>query len=101
MNAMDERWMRRALALAEKGRGHVHPNPMVGAVIVRGGRVVGEGCHHEFGGAHAEIEAILAAGVRAKGGTLYVNLEPCSHWGKRRPARKRSRARASGAWSPP
>src|ERR1019366_5584642 len=81
----DEKWMRRALALAERGRGRVHPNPMVGAVLVRGGRVVAEGFHQGFGRAHAEIEAIQAAGVRAKGSTLYVNLEPCSHWGKTPP----------------
>jgi diaminohydroxyphosphoribosylaminopyrimidine deaminase / 5-amino-6-(5-phosphoribosylamino)uracil reductase len=81
----DEKWMRRALALAEKGRGQVHPNPMVGAVLVRGGRVVAEGFHQEFGSAHAEIEAIRAAGERAKGATLYVTLEPCSHWGKTPP----------------
>jgi diaminohydroxyphosphoribosylaminopyrimidine deaminase/5-amino-6-(5-phosphoribosylamino)uracil reductase len=77
--------MRRALVLAEKGRGRVHPNPMVGAVLVRGGRVVGEGFHQGFASAHAEIEAIRAAGPRAKGSTLYVNLEPCSHWGKTPP----------------
>jgi len=88
----DEKWMRRALALAEQGRGRVHPNPMVGAVLVRGGRVIGEGCHRSFGQAHAEIEAIrracLPAGRRstgARGATLYVNLEPCSHWGKTPP----------------
>src|ERR1019366_218985 len=81
----DEKWMRRALALAEKGRGVVHPKPMVGAVLVRGGRVVGEGYHRRFGEAHAEIEAIRAAGKRARGSTLYVNLEPCAHWGKTPP----------------
>jgi diaminohydroxyphosphoribosylaminopyrimidine deaminase / 5-amino-6-(5-phosphoribosylamino)uracil reductase len=81
----DEKWMRRALALAEKGRGAVHPNPMVGAVLVRGGRVVGEGFHRKFGQAHAEVEAIRRAGTRAQGSTLYVNLEPCSHWGKTPP----------------
>jgi diaminohydroxyphosphoribosylaminopyrimidine deaminase/5-amino-6-(5-phosphoribosylamino)uracil reductase len=77
--------MRRALVLAEKGRGLVHPNPMVGAVLVRGGRIVGEGFHQGFGSPHAEIEAIRAAGPRATGSTLYVNLEPCSHWGKTPP----------------
>jgi diaminohydroxyphosphoribosylaminopyrimidine deaminase/5-amino-6-(5-phosphoribosylamino)uracil reductase len=81
----DETWMRRALVLAERGRGKVHPNPMVGAVLVRGGRVVGEGYHHRFGDAHAEIEALQAAGPRAKGSTLYINLEPCAHWGKTPP----------------
>ena len=77
--------MRRALALADKGSGKVHPNPMVGAVLVRGGRVVGEGFHRRFGEAHAEVEAIRRAGARAKGATLYVTLEPCSHWGKTPP----------------
>jgi diaminohydroxyphosphoribosylaminopyrimidine deaminase/5-amino-6-(5-phosphoribosylamino)uracil reductase len=77
--------MRRALALAEKGRGRVHPNPMVGAVLVREGRVVGEGFHQGFGSAHAEVEVIRRAGERASGSTLYVNLEPCSHWGKTPP----------------
>ncbi len=82
---LDEKWMRRALALAERGRGKVHPNPMVGAVLVRAGRVVGEGYHRKFGQAHAEIEAIRRAGERASGSTLYVNLEPCAHWGKTPP----------------
>jgi diaminohydroxyphosphoribosylaminopyrimidine deaminase / 5-amino-6-(5-phosphoribosylamino)uracil reductase len=82
---MDEKWMRRALVLAEKGRGRVSPNPMVGAVLVRGGRIVGEGFHPLFGKAHAEIEAIRKAGNKARGSTLYVNLEPCAHWGKTPP----------------
>jgi diaminohydroxyphosphoribosylaminopyrimidine deaminase/5-amino-6-(5-phosphoribosylamino)uracil reductase len=81
----DEKWMRRALLLAERGRGYVHPNPMVGAILVKNGRVVSEGFHRVFGQAHAEVEAIRRAGTRAKGGTLYVNLEPCSHWGKTPP----------------
>jgi diaminohydroxyphosphoribosylaminopyrimidine deaminase/5-amino-6-(5-phosphoribosylamino)uracil reductase len=83
--SIDEKWMRRALLLAEKGRGRVHPNPMVGAVLVRGGRAVGEGYHRQYGQAHAEVEAIRRAGTRAAGSTLYVNLEPCSHWGKTPP----------------
>src|SRR5258706_228756 len=83
--SVDEKWMRRALALAEKGRGSVHPNPMVGAVLVRGGRLVGQGFHQKFGQAHAEVKAIQRAGERTKGSTLYVNLEPCSHWGKTPP----------------
>lgn len=77
--------MRRALALAAAGWGRVHPNPLVGAVVVRDGEVVGEGAHREFGGAHAEVEALRAAGERARGGTLYVTLEPCAHHGKTPP----------------
>ncbi|MDZ4804675.1 MAG: bifunctional diaminohydroxyphosphoribosylaminopyrimidine deaminase/5-amino-6-(5-phosphoribosylamino)uracil reductase RibD [Candidatus Eisenbacteria bacterium] len=76
--------MRRALRLAAKGRGDVSPNPMVGAVLVRGGRVIGEGWHRAFGGTHAEVEAIRAAG-RAGGATLYVTLEPCAHQGRTPP----------------
>jgi diaminohydroxyphosphoribosylaminopyrimidine deaminase/5-amino-6-(5-phosphoribosylamino)uracil reductase len=82
----DEPLMRRALALAERGRGHVEPNPMVGAVIVsEDGQVVGEGWHQKFGEAHAEVNAIAAAGKAARGGTLYVTLEPCCHHGKTPP----------------
>ncbi len=82
----DERWMRQALALAERGRGHVEPNPMVGAVVLdAGGQLVGEGWHRKFGEAHAEIHALAMAGERAPGGTLYVTLEPCCHFGKTPP----------------
>ncbi len=77
--------MRRALDLAEAGWGRVHPNPLVGAVVVRDGEVVGEGAHREFGEAHAEIEALRAAGEAAAGATLYVTLEPCAHHGKTPP----------------
>ncbi|NIR43155.1 MAG: bifunctional diaminohydroxyphosphoribosylaminopyrimidine deaminase/5-amino-6-(5-phosphoribosylamino)uracil reductase RibD [Gemmatimonadetes bacterium] len=77
--------MRRALDLAERGWGRVAPNPMVGAVVVRDGRVVGEGYHAEFGGPHAEVAALRAAGADAAGATLYVNLEPCHHTGKTGP----------------
>lgn len=79
------RYMRGALELAERGWGRVHPNPLVGAVVVQDGRIVGEGCHREFGGAHAEIEALAAAGDATHGATLYVTLEPCSHHGKTPP----------------
>lgn len=75
----------RALELAERGLGRVSPNPLVGAVIVRDGIVVGEGWHGEFGGPHAEVEAIQAAGDATQGATLYVTLEPCSHRGKTGP----------------
>lgn len=81
----DRRFMRRALELAELGWGRVHPNPLVGAVVVRDGEVVGEGAHREFGGPHAEVEALEAAGPRAEGATLYVTLEPCAHHGKTPP----------------
>lgn len=81
----DARFMRRALHLAERGRGRVEPNPMVGAVVVRDGEVVGEGWHREFGLAHAEVEALRSAGSRAAGATVYVTLEPCSHHGKTPP----------------
>lgn len=77
--------MRRALELARRGWGRVHPNPMVGAVVVQGGQVVGEGCHAEFGGPHAEAVALAMAGDRARGATLYVTLEPCNHAGKQPP----------------
>lgn len=77
--------MRRALALAERGWGRVAPNPMVGAVVVRDGRVVREGFHSEYGHPHAEIEALRAAGEAARGATLYVTLEPCNHHGKTPP----------------
>lgn len=77
--------MRRALELAERGRGLTSPNPLVGAIVVRGGRVVGEGAHLRAGGAHAEIEALDAAGDAARGATLYVTLEPCAHYGRTPP----------------
>ncbi|NIV18279.1 MAG: bifunctional diaminohydroxyphosphoribosylaminopyrimidine deaminase/5-amino-6-(5-phosphoribosylamino)uracil reductase RibD [Woeseiaceae bacterium] len=77
--------MTRALRLARRGQYSAHPNPMVGCVIVNGGDVVGEGWHAAAGKAHAEINALEAAGDRAKGGTAYVTLEPCSHHGKTPP----------------
>lgn len=81
----DVRHIRRAIALAANGWGRVAPNPMVGCVVVRDGEVVGEGWHTEYGKPHAEVEALRAAGERARGGTAYVSLEPCSHWGKTPP----------------
>jgi len=77
--------MRRALALAQQGWGQTAPNPMVGAVVVREGVVVGEGFHARYGEPHAEILALRAAGERARGATLYVTLEPCNHFGKTPP----------------
>ncbi len=81
----DVRFMRRALALAERGAGQVAPNPKVGAVIVRDGVIVGEGWHQQFGGPHAEVHALAAAGPAAAGATAYVSLEPCNHRGKTGP----------------
>src|SRR5205807_7713618 len=81
----DDDWMRRALELAERGRGSVEPNPLVGAVVVRDGTLVGEGWHERFGGPHAEVNALAAAGDAARGATLYVTLEPCCHHGKTPP----------------
>ena len=75
----------RALDLAERGRGTTHPNPVVGAVVVAGDEVVGEGWHERAGGPHAEVVALEAAGERARGGTLFVTLEPCAHHGRTPP----------------
>ena len=77
--------MARALELAGAGWGRVHPNPLVGAVVVKDGEVVGTGAHREYGGPHAEVEALRDAGERARGATLYVTLEPCAHHGKTPP----------------
>ena len=87
MNAPDRdtTTMRRALALARRGLGRVEPNPMVGAVVVRDGRIVGEGYHRRFGGPHAEVVALEAAGPDARGAELFVTLEPCCHHGKTPP----------------
>jgi diaminohydroxyphosphoribosylaminopyrimidine deaminase/5-amino-6-(5-phosphoribosylamino)uracil reductase len=81
----DHAFMRRALALAERGWGQTAPNPMVGAVVVAGDEVVGEGYHARYGEAHAETGALAAAAARARGATLYVTLEPCAHHGKTPP----------------
>jgi diaminohydroxyphosphoribosylaminopyrimidine deaminase / 5-amino-6-(5-phosphoribosylamino)uracil reductase len=82
---LDRQFLARALELARRGEGYVEPNPMVGCVLVRNGRVVGEGWHGRFGGPHAEIEALAVAGEAARGATAYVTLEPCSHTGKTPP----------------
>lgn len=81
----DQQYMRRALRLAARARGRTSPNPMVGAVVVREDRVVGEGYHRRVGMPHAEVHALQAAGSEAKGATLYVSLEPCCHVPKRTP----------------
>ena len=81
----ESRFMARAIALAWEGQGYVEPNPMVGCVIVKNGRVVGEGRHRRYGGPHAEPNALGMAERRARGATLYVTLEPCCHFGKTPP----------------
>jgi diaminohydroxyphosphoribosylaminopyrimidine deaminase/5-amino-6-(5-phosphoribosylamino)uracil reductase len=80
--------LERALELAERGRGTTHPNPVVGAVVVRDGEVVGEGWHERKGGPHAEVVALEAAGEAARGATLYVTQEPCRHTGATPPCTK-------------
>lgn len=82
---MDEKYMDLALELAEKGRGYVNPNPMVGAVVIKDGEIVGKGWHKFYGGPHAEVYALDEAGEKAEGATIYVTLEPCSHFGKTPP----------------
>lgn len=81
----DQRFMARAIELAKQGEGQVEPNPMVGCVVVRDGEIVGEGWHQQFGGAHAEVNALAAADKQAQGASLYVTLEPCCHTGKTGP----------------
>lgn len=82
---MDEKYMEQALAIAQYANGRTSPNPMVGAVIVRNGRVVGQGWHRQAGTPHAEINALQQAGELARGATMYVTLEPCSHHGRTGP----------------
>jgi diaminohydroxyphosphoribosylaminopyrimidine deaminase / 5-amino-6-(5-phosphoribosylamino)uracil reductase len=81
----DEYYMQLALKLARKGKGYVSPNPLVGAVIVKNGRIIGQGYHKQYGGPHAEINAIKNASEDIAGATLYVTLEPCCHTGKTPP----------------
>jgi len=81
----DEKFMRLALRLARKGEGKTRPNPMVGAVVVKGKAIVGTGYHHRAGEPHAEVLALRQAGEKAKGATLYLNLEPCDHFGRTPP----------------
>jgi diaminohydroxyphosphoribosylaminopyrimidine deaminase / 5-amino-6-(5-phosphoribosylamino)uracil reductase len=85
MKSSDETYMRLALSLARRGEGVVEPNPMVGCVIVRGGKIIGKGWHRKFGGPHAELNAVDDAGGKVRNATVYVTLEPCSHQGKTPP----------------
>ncbi len=80
-----KKYMDIALKLAEKGKGYVSPNPLVGCIIVKRGKIVGRGYHKKYGEAHAEINALKAASKKANNATMYVNIEPCSHWGKTSP----------------
>ena len=80
-----EKYMRLAIELAKKAEGRTSPNPIVGAVVVKNNRIIGKGYHRYFGGPHAEIYALRQAGKRAKGATMYVSLEPCSHYGRTPP----------------
>ena len=86
---IDEKYMRMAIELAKRGTGAVNPNPMVGAVVVKNGEVIGRGYHKFFGGPHAEVYALEEAGKEAEGATIYVTLEPCSHYGKTPPCAKK------------
>lgn len=81
----DVMYMKKVLQLAKRGEGYTGSNPLVGALIVKGNEIVGEGYHQRFGGAHAEVNALKDAGDRAQDATLYVNLEPCNHYGKTPP----------------
>lgn len=86
----EEKYMRRCIQLAKNGLGHVAPNPMVGAVIVHNGKIIGEGYHARYGEAHAEVNAIRSVRDEAllREATLYVSLEPCAHHGKTPPCAK-------------
>lgn len=84
-NINDEKYMQRALGLAEKARGRTNPNPLVGAVLVKDGRIIGEGYHKKAGTPHAEVNALNEAGEQARDSVLYVTLEPCSHFGRTPP----------------
>ncbi len=88
-NIDDIYYMNKALELARLGEGRTRPNPLVGAVIVKEGRIIGQGYHGYFGGNHAEVEAINSAKESIRGATIYVNLEPCSHYGKTPPCANR------------
>lgn len=81
----DEQYMRRAIELAKRGMGYTSPNPMVGAVIVKDGRIIGEGWHERYGELHAERNALKHCKESPRGAEMYVTLEPCCHHGKQPP----------------
>lgn len=81
----DEEYMELAIRLAKKATGYTSPNPLVGALVVKNGKIIGQGYHHKAGTHHAEVHALHEAGLEAKGATLYVTLEPCAHYGKTPP----------------
>ena len=87
---IDQRFMRRAIELAKHGLGNTSPNPMVGAVIVNDGKIIGEGYHRRCGEGHAEVNAVASVRDKSllKDSTIYVTLEPCSHYGKTPPCSK-------------
>lgn len=85
VRVVDEQYMRMALDLAKKGKGWTAPNPLVGAIIVKAGKIIGQGYHEKYGQAHAEVNAIASAEEDVAGATMYVTLEPCSHFGKTPP----------------
>ena len=89
MKNLDEKYMEMALELAALGEGDVNPNPMVGAIVVKDKKIIGRGYHKKYGGSHAEVFALDEAGKDAEGGTIYVTLEPCSHYGKTPPCVKK------------
>ena len=82
---MNEEYIRQTFKLARKAGSRAYPDPLVGAVIVKGGKIIGEGYHRAFGGDHAEVDALKKCKVSAKGAAIYVNLEPCCHFGKNPP----------------
>lgn len=84
----DESFMKHALVLAKKGKGKVFPNPMVGSIVVKNGKTIARGYHSRFGAEHAEVKTIKRAGQNARGATIFVNLEPCCHYGKTPPCTK-------------
>ena len=92
----DQAFMAQALDLALRGRGLTSPNPVVGALVVEAGAVVGQAYHHRAGEAHAEVLALAEAGPRARGATLYVTLEPCNHHGRTKPCVEAASPRESG-----